>query len=112
MHKAVEIVKKEAGFVLLPKEGFLMDGKPCALIDQTHGWWIHMRDIEGGASDGIGNEVIVRDFVPEDFDIIQQAGGQCYVEVDHGNELICPKNGRGDRKIVIFTSKLEEDAKG
>jgi len=109
MPKAVEleILKRADGsFICIPKETINFDGKPCQIIDQTHGWWIHERNIKGGASDGIGDEVIVRDFKPEDFDAMN---GKCYVEVNHLGEMICPRNGRGNIKIVLFITKPEYD---
>jgi len=109
--KEVQLIKKSNGehcFVAIDeffeKENYTREvPKLCEVItNEPFGWWIHEKTNKGGASDGIGDEIIVRDFSDADFESILKNGGKCFVEVDYNNKLKAPKNGRGDGKVVFF----------
>jgi hypothetical protein len=114
MKKEVQLLKKSNGKLLVvsidefyESETYTRD-KPtiCETFTQEpFGWWLYESTNKHGASDGIGDEKIVRELTGADFERILANNGRCFIEVDHNNKLRVPKNGRGDGKIVLFETK-------
>ena len=80
----------------------------CQIIIPTEkiGLWIHVETMPGGASDGIGDHVVVRYLSEDDIKTICNNGKGCYVEVDHENKLSMPSDGMGHKKVVLHLSKM------
>ncbi len=84
-------------------EDYRSEPSVCKIITDKHfGWWIYENTYIGCASDGIGDEVKVRDITEDDINLILKNDGKCFVEVDYKNKLSVPKNYYGEGKIVIY----------
>jgi len=102
--KKVFLVKLPNGTInLIPLEEI----QGCEIISPNPklGFWIHEKTTPGGASDGLGSEVKVRDIEEEDIEEILKNKGECFVEVDHEVKLAMPTNGYGYKKVVIHLER-------
>jgi hypothetical protein len=111
MKKEVCLVKlTNDKLCLIPIEKILEEDakchpQPCKIITQEiYGWWVHEKTIEGGAYDGIGSEIIVRDIAEQDIKSILDNKGKCFVETNSSGVLSTPRNIRNS-KIVIHLEK-------
>ncbi|SRR5258706_9700758 len=105
--KKVQLVQLLSGKVnLIPLEE--ISDCPIIIPNEKLGFWVYEKSIPGGAFDGIGPEIKVRDLGKKDIDAILAKGGECFVEVDYQNRLNMPSNGLGNKKVVIHLNMPTE----
>jgi hypothetical protein len=81
--------------------------KDCPIIvsDKKTNFMVYAKTIKGGASDFIGDDVIVNKLTPKYITKILANKGVCYVEIDDENGLSAPSNGYGERMVVIHLER-------
>ena len=90
------ILKSNGGMVLIPIDEIITQEK--------YGWWVHEKTMPGGAHDGVGDFVKVRDITAIDTGKILDNKGKCFVEVNYEGILSTPSNIK-NKKIVIRFNK-------
>jgi len=82
----------------------------CKIIvpNEKLGIWVYKETIPGGASDGLGDNHVVRELTNEDIQMILCKRVECFVEVDFQNKLSLPSNMRGDQRVVLHLKFFSE----